>query len=274
MRRRIGAAVLITGLVVPVGVVQGQPSSAADQIRQPQSNATFAPDEPRVELLLQANTDDGQVMASIEHTIGERLGALGLPKWSVTRPEGGPPGQLLVLLPRDVNVARVKRVIGSADLLEFRLVEQGPVPSKEALQVAAGQVPQRLDVLPGIVEADGHPSTVYYLLQRTPVITGSDLRSARPLPDENNKPAISFSLNQEGARKLGKATGENIGHRMAIVLDGQVRSAPTIDSRITSDGRITGSFTQQETQDLSLILNSGALAAPVTVIGERFIEGR
>jgi preprotein translocase subunit SecD len=128
--------------------------------------------------------------------------------------------------------------------------------------------------LPGIVEADGHPSTVYYLLQRTPVITGSDLRSARPLPDENNKPAISFSLNQEGARKLGKATGENIGHRMAIVLDEQVRSAPTIDSRITSDGRITGSFTQQETQDLALILNSGALAAPVTVIGERFIEGR
>ena len=93
------------------------------------------------------------------------------------------------------------------------------------------------------------------------MVTGRDLRNARPSLDENNLPAVSFTLNQDGARKFGTATEQNIGRQLAIVLDNRVFSAPVIQSRISDEGRISGAFTQQEAQDLSLVLRSGALPA-------------
>src|SRR5207244_8195044 len=78
-------------------------------------------------------------------------------------------------------------------------------------------------------------------------------------------------LNSEGGRKFGKVTSENIGRQLAIILDGRVQSAPRIESRIASDGRITGSFTQEEVQNLSLILRSGSLPAQLTYLQERTI---
>src|SRR5207248_4683121 len=89
--------------------------------------------------------------------------------------------------------------------------------------------------------------------------------------DENNQPAVGFSLSSEGGRKFGKVTGENIGRQLAIVLDGRVQSAPRIDDRITTDGRIHGSYTQEEAANLSLILRSGALPASLTYLEERTI---
>ena len=73
------------------------------------------------------------------------------------------------------------------------------------------------------------------------------------------------------AWKFGNVTGENVGRQLAIVLDGRVQSAPRIESRIQTDGRITGSFTQEEVQNLSLILRSGALPASLTYLEERTI---
>jgi preprotein translocase subunit SecD len=70
---------------------------------------------------------------------------------------------------------------------------------------------------------------VYYLVRRVAAVTGRDLRNARPTLDENNRPAVSFSLNQDGARKFGRFTSENIGRQLAIVLDGRVQSAPRIE---------------------------------------------
>jgi preprotein translocase subunit SecD len=113
---------------------------------------------------------------------------------------------------------------------------------------------------------------VYYLVHRTPVVTGRDLRNAKPSLDEYNQPAVAFSLNNEGARKFGKATGENIGRQLAIILDGLVQSAPVIESRIAqAEARITGTFSQQEAADLSLILRSGALPASLTYLEERTV---
>jgi preprotein translocase subunit SecD len=86
-----------------------------------------------------------------------------------------------------------------------------------------------------------------------------------------NRPAVSFSLNADGARKFGKATGENVGRLLAIILDGRVQSAPVIETRIFDEGRISGTFTQQEVQDLSLVLRSGALPASLTYLEERTV---
>ena len=99
----------------------------------------------------------------------------------------------------------------------------------------------------------------------------SDLRNARPTLDENNRPAVSFSLNQDGARKFGNFTQANIGRQLAIVMDKRVVSAPQIQSRIDDEGRITGNFTNQESQDLSLVLRSGALPANLTYLEERTV---
>jgi preprotein translocase subunit SecD len=131
-----------------------------------------------------------------------------------------------------------------------------------------------MQIVPGAAErSDGSTSTdtVYYLVRRVAAVTGRDLRGARPTLDENNQPAISFSLNRDGARKFGNVTGANIGRQLAIILDGRVQSAPRIESRITDEGRIHGSFTTQEAADLSLVLRSGALPASLTYLEERVV---
>ena len=102
-------------------------------------------------------------------------------------------------------------------------------------------------------------------------MTGNDLRGAKPTIDENGRPAVSFSLKNEGARKFGKVTGDNIGRSLAIVLDKRVVSAPRIDGRITDEGRISGVFSSQEVADLSLTLRSGALPATLSYLEERVI---
>ena len=134
-------------------------------------------------------------------------------------------------------------------------------------------MPPDLQILPGTIEgAPGQPaSTGYYAVRRVAAVTGRDLRTARPTLDENNRPAVSFSLNNEGARKFGIFTQANIGKQLAIVMDSRVISAPQIQSRIDDEGRITGTFTNQEAQDLSLVLRSGALPASLTYLEERTV---
>src|SRR5207248_1952497 len=136
--------------------------------------------------------------------------------------------QILVQLPGVSDVNRAKEIIGSPGLLELKIVEQGPSPAKDAFQVN-GQVPSNMDVLPGSSGAPGEAgATIYYLVRKVAAVTGRDLRNARPSLDQNGRPAVSFTLNPEGARKFGTVTGQNIGRQLAIVLDGRVQSSPTI----------------------------------------------
>src|SRR5947207_4451002 len=128
-----------------------------------------------------------------------------------------------------------------------------------------------MEVIPVATVSPGVSVTVYYLVKSVAAVTGKDLRNARPSLDENNQPAVSFTLNNEGGRRFGDVTSANIGRQLAIVLDGRVQSAPRIDGRITTDGRIYGSFTNEEVQNLSLILRSGALPAPLTYLEEHTI---
>jgi preprotein translocase subunit SecD len=135
-----------------------------------------------------------------------------------------------------------------------------------------GQVPEGMEIVPGSASgATADASTVYYLVKKVAAVSGTDLRNARVSVDENNRPAVSFTLSNEGGRKFGKVSGENVGRQLAIILDGKVQSAPTLESRITNEGRITGSFTPEEVQNLSLILRSGALPATLTYLQERTI---
>ncbi|MGH7129892.1 MAG: protein translocase subunit SecD, partial [Planctomycetaceae bacterium] len=104
-----------------------------------------------------------------------------------------------------------------------------------------------------------------------PAVTGRDLRNARVGVDQNNRPAVNFSLNSEGAARFGTFTQANIGRQLAIVLDNRVFSAPTINSRIDNEGIIENMGTNQEAADLALVLRSGALPATLTYLEERTV---
>jgi preprotein translocase subunit SecD len=201
-------------------------------------------------------------------TIERRVNELGVTEPSIAQ-QGA--DQIQVQLPGVTDVEKAKSIIQSTGRLELKIVEQGPAASREAL-LQNGQVPPNMEIVPGSSGVPGDLSgTVYYLVRRAAAVSGNDLRSARPSLDQNNRPAVSFTLTPEGARKFGAVTGANIGRQLAIVLDNRVQSAPTINSRITADGIIEGVFTQQEVQNLALILRSGALPADLTYIEQRTI---
>jgi preprotein translocase subunit SecD len=205
-------------------------------------------------------------------TIERRVNELGVAEPVVARHSGN--DQILVQLPGVSEVNRAKEIIRSTAQLELKLVEQGPFPDEaSARQAFAGNVPPDIQILPGASEgtAGAPPSTVYYAVRRVAAVTGRDLRNARPSLDENNRPAVSFSLNNQGAAKFGAFTQANINRQLAIVLDGRVLSAPNIQSRIDSEGRITGSFTSEQASDLGLSLRSGALPASLTYLEERTV---
>ena len=215
-----------------------------------------------------ANQLRDESVVQARETIERRINELGVTEPSISQ-QGT--DQLLVQLPGVDNVERAKSIMGSAGLLELKIVEQGPASTKESLLVG-GQVPQGMEIVPGSSGAPGDTAnTSYYLVRKVAAVTGRDLRNARASLDENNQPAVSFTLNNEGGRKFGNVTGDNVGRQLAIILDGRVQSAPRIDSRISTDGRITGSFTNEEVQNLSLILRSGALPAKLDYLSERTI---
>ena len=208
-----------------------------------------------------------EAVVQARQTIERRINELGVAEPSISQ-QGA--DQILVQLPGVTEIERAKGIIGSPGLLELKIVEGSPSPSKEALMVN-GQVPQGMEIVPGNTGGIGDTSTVYYMVKKVAAVTGQDLRSARASLDENSRPAVSFTLSNEGGRKFGKISSENIGKQLAIILDGRVQSAPTLESKINSEGRITGSFTPEEVADLSLKLRSGALPAKLDYLEEQTI---
>jgi preprotein translocase subunit SecD len=216
--------------------------------------------------LVQSSLREEAVVQAVQ-TIERRVNELGVTEPSIAR-QGT--DQILVQLPGVADVNKAKAIMGSPGLLELKIVERVASTREELL--VNGQPPPGMDIVPGSSGAPGDLSgTMYYQLRRAGAVSGRDLRSARPSIDENNRPAVSFTLNNEGARKFGEVTGTNVGRQLAIVLDGRVQSAPTIQSRITTDGQITGAYTQEDVQNLSLVLRSGALPAELTYLEERTI---
>ena len=183
--------------------------------------------------------------------------------------------QILVQLPGVDDSARVREIIKSTALLELKIVEpQDVYPSRAAaLEQYNGVIPDGKELLQGVPQfRDSSQATqAWYIANRSAAITGRDLRMARPQNDQFGRPAVGFSLTNDGARRFERVTSENIGKRLAIVLDGRVQSAPVIQDRISDSGEITGSFTTQEANDLALVLRSGALPASMDYMEERTV---
>jgi preprotein translocase subunit SecD len=210
-----------------------------------------------------------EAVVQARQTIERRVNELGVTEPSIAQ-QGADGDQILVQLPGVTDVNKAKEIIRSTGRLELKIVEGIPQSTRESMLVN-GQPPAGMEIYPGAGLPGDAGATIFYQVRSAPIITGRDLRSARASLDENNRPAVSFTLTTEGSQKFGRGTGENIGKQLAIILDGRVQSAPNIESRISNEGRISGSFTQEEVASLALILRSGSLPATLTYLEERTI---
>jgi preprotein translocase subunit SecD len=178
--------------------------------------------------------------------------------------------EIIIELPDVSNPQEAKEMIGRAALLEFKIVEKVGSNENELLFEYDGDLPDDLQILPGERE---NGRSLYYVVQRYAKVTGNMLSDARPAMGGKTgvEPVVQFSFNEEGADKFYELTSKNHNRQLAIVLDGEVISAPRIESAIRSTGTITGTFTTNEVKKLAYLLKSGSFVAPVTFEEERQI---
>jgi len=207
-----------------------------------------------------------QAVNQVRETIANRIDQFGVAEPLIQR-QGAE--RIVVELPGVTDPDRVKGLIKVTAVLEWKLVKGGPAPDEETLlKDSGGKVPEDLEIVKGDASRG---EAGLFLVSRVASVTGKDLRMVRRSVDEWNNPAVSFSLNSEGARRFEKVTGDNIGQRLAIVLDGKVQSAPSINARISGDGIIQGRFTLEQAEDLVVVLKAGALPAGIRYLEERTI---
>jgi preprotein translocase subunit SecD len=208
-------------------------------------------------------------------TIDNRINQFG-----VTEPVIQPTStgyRIVVQLPGVDDPERVRRLIKNTAFLEFRVVKVpkggGGSPSREEILAnLGGTLPDDLEIMEGDRrENNAVVGKMYYAVEKRRTVTGRDLSNATAGRSQFGTPIVEFSLTPAGAQAFGALTGANVGNGLAIVLDGRVVSAPVIKSRIADRGQIEGNFTQQEVQDLVLVLRSGALPASITYLEERTV---
>jgi len=207
------------------------------------------------------------------NTLRNRVDQFGVEEPTIQR-QGLGGNRIVLELPGLDDPERVKEKIKTVAQLEWKEVVSGPYPSQEeAMRQLQGSIPEAAELLPVVGDTPfGEGTTPYILLKKAAVVAGKDLKNAFRSVDENNLPAVSFSLNAEGSRKFSRYTAEHIGDLLAIVLDDKVHSYPVIRTRIPGDGQISGGFTTvQEAEDLALLLKSGALPASMTYLEERSV---
>jgi len=219
-----------------------------------------------------ADLKNRSVAQAIE-TIRNRIDQLGVSE-PVIQEHGLGQYQILVQLPGVDDPARVKEIMQSTAMLEIKQSLGGPYSSEQsALQEHGGVLPPDTVLMAGrsIGSRDTESGEAWYIISRASAVTGRDLRTAEPSTDENGQPAVRFILTSEGGRKFYAFTSAHVGDYLAVVLDNKVQEVAVIKDAIRDNGVINGRFTQQQTQDLSMTLRSGALPAGIKYLEERTV---
>ena len=206
-------------------------------------------------------------------TIRNRVDQFGVAEPVIQR-QGIESDRILIQLPGVDDPTRVKQIISNTAFLEWKEVLAGPAPSRDILlSRTGGQVPadaeisteDREDESGAVVAKD------YYLLRKAAIVTGRDLRTARRGQGQFGEPVVNFYLIPSGGDKFAEFTAAHVGDPAAIVLDGNVISAPVIRSRIRDEGYIEGNFDIETAEDLALKLRAGALPASINYLEERTV---
>lgn len=205
----------------------------------------------------EAQATDGRTIQQSLEIIRRRVDEVGTREPTIQR-QGE--RRILIQVPGIGSAEELKELIGTTARLTFHaVIQETRDPDAKA---GARQI-----IYPSLNEAG-----VFYILEQTPVVNGDDLVDAQPAFDQNSQPAVNFRFNPSGARKFGDYTANNIGSPFAIVLDGEVISAPVIRDHIAGgSGIISGSFSIEESTQLAILLRAGALPAEMIFLEERTI---
>ncbi len=209
---------------------------------------------------VRAGTDEAMAI------LGHRVNLRGLKEPRITKVGGNEIQVEVPGLKSSQDVEQFKKVILSAGRLEFH------IEADEADQAEY----KRTQVAP--------PGTRWYeprgtrgsgggglLCKAEVAMDGRDVEAASSSHDESGRPSVSFNMTPEGARKFGQVTEANLHKQLAIILDDVLQSAPVIQSRISDRGQITGKFTVEEVKDIVTVLSTGALVAPLEMVGSSFL---
>jgi preprotein translocase subunit SecD len=240
-------------LSVPLSGLLGASGQRSVDISESGGVITLAPtDAALTERVRQAVDQSIQI-------IERRVNELGLVEPTIQR-EGL--DRILVQVPGLQDPTRLKDILGKTAKLDFRMVDLTMTPE----QAVATHPPPDSEILDGEGGAK-------YLIEKRVLVSGADLTDAQPGFDQRtSEPIVSFRFNSGGARKFAEATQANVGKPFAIVLDNKVIEAPVIREPILGGaGQISGRFTVQQANDLSILLRAGALPAPLTIIEERTV---
>lgn len=202
----------------------------------------------------QALLDDA-IERSLE-VVRRRLNESGLVEPSITR-QGR--DSILVQMPGVEDPSQIRQLLGTTAQLNFHWVYDAKSQGSRV-------------TLP-VLNRDPNAPEQAMTLEREVVMKGEHVRDAQlGFNQQNGQPVVNFRLDSAGAKLFGKLTSDNVGRNLAIVLDDRIVTAPTIRSAINGgSGEISGSFTSQEASQVALLLRSGALPAPLTVVEERTI---
>lgn len=172
--------------------------------------------------------------------------------------------RILIQVPGLQDPERLKALLGKTAKLVFRLVDNSTTPE----QALESRIPPGSEIL----YSDETPPRPFLVRKRI-MVSGENLVDAQPAFDQRtNQPVVSFRFDSTGAKRFGRVTQRNVGRPFAIVLDNKVVSAPVIQEPILGgSGQISGRFTVQEVNDLSILLRAGALPAPLTIVEERTV---
>jgi preprotein translocase subunit SecD len=213
-----------------------------------------------------ARLRDFAVRQGVE-TIRNRVDQFGVAEPTIQR-QGE--NRILVQLPGIQDPTRAKALIGKTAVLEFKLVDDqadvekalkdGPPPGDEILYERRVNRETKAE------------TKIPLVVKKRTLLTGDLIQNGEVRIGDSGEPYVSVTFNAIGARVFGELTEQNVNKRLAIVLDGNVHSAPVIRERIPSgQAQISGGFTPEEARDLAIVLRAGALPAPVQILEERTV---
>lgn len=206
---------------------------------------------------------DRAIAQSLE-VVRRRVDELGTTEPSIQR-QGE--NRIVVQVPGLDDPSRLRAILGRTAKMNFHLVNN----EKTAADARSTGLPPGTMILPSADEGDQAAGIREYLIDRRIVVSGDNLVDSQPTFSDG-RPVVSFRFDAAGGARFGDITSKNAGRGLAIVLDGEVISAPRINEPILGgNGIITGQFSVQEANDLSLLLRAGALPAPMQILEERSV---
>ncbi|MFP4168522.1 MAG: protein translocase subunit SecD [Desulfonatronovibrionaceae bacterium] len=241
----------------------------------------LADDFPELEVTAKNREGEGKIRYSLKYTqealkelqsmtidqavktIRNRIDQFGVAEPDIRKKEDN---RIQVQLPGLEDPGRAIEIIGKTAHLEFKIVnEEADIQKAEQGIVPPDSELVHMDSKEG---DKGKPLILY----KEAVMTGENISNARVAFDSYGQPYVSLSFNRRGAKRFERITEENVKKRMAIVLDGNVHSAPVIQEKIVGGkASISGQFTAEEAHDLAIVLRAGSLPAPVKIMEERSV---